>query len=142
MNQINLTGRITKGLELRNTNNGSSVCEFSLAVNRPKQKDKEQEADFITCQVWKQQAENLVKYQGKGSLIAVSGSLRVDAYNNAEGERRYRTYVLANNIEYLSSKPKEEKELSQTDIVQAAINEVEDPFKDFNTELTDDDLPF
>jgi single-strand DNA-binding protein len=130
MNQINLVGRITRDLELRTTTNQKSVCEFTIAVNRV----GSEAADFITCVVWEKQAENLVKYQGKGSLIAVSGSLRVDKYKTEQGENRYKTYVLANNIMYLSTKSSEEvskdefdKSLSKEDVV---------------TIIDDDDLPF
>lgn len=130
MNQINLVGRITRDLELRTTTNQKSVCEFTIAVNRV----GSEAADFITCVVWEKQAENLVKYQGKGSLIAVSGSLRVDKYKTEKDENRYKTYVLANNIMYLSTKSSEEvskdefdKSLSKEDVV---------------TIIDDDDLPF
>lgn len=100
MNTISLVGRITKDLELRFTQSNKPVCEFSLAVNRIGQ----EQADFITCQVWNGQAENLSKYQGKGSLIGVLGSLRVDQFQDKDGNNRYKTYVLANNIEYLGTK--------------------------------------
>lgn len=130
MNQINLVGRITRDLELRTTTNQKSVCEFTIAVNRV----GSEAADFIACVVWEKQAENLVKYQGKGSLIAVSGSLRVDKYKTEKDENRYKTYVLANNIMYLSTKSSEEvskdefdKSLSKEDVV---------------TIIDDDDLPF
>ena len=104
MNSTFFTGRITKDLELKCTPSGKMVCEFTIAVNRVGQ----DATDFINCVVWDKQAENLAKYQGKGSLIAVAGSLRVDNYQNAKGENRTRTYVLANSIEYLSSKSSSE----------------------------------
>lgn len=126
MNQINLIGRITRDLELRTTTSGKAVCEFDLAVNRIGQ----DATDFINCTVWGNQAENLCKYQGKGSLIAVTGSLRIDKYQNQEGENRYKTYVLANNIEYLSSKSSEEASKPET------------TFNPDEIVLTDDDLPF
>ena len=95
MNKVLLIGRITKDLELRHTPNDKAVCDFTLAVNRDKDN-----ADFINCVVWNNQAENLCKYQGKGSLIAVFGELRVDTYE-VEGNKRYKTYILVNNLEYL-----------------------------------------
>lgn len=136
MNNICLTGRLTREPELRTTSTGKNVCEFTLAVNRDyANAEGKREADFIACQVWGKQAENLCKYQGKGSQINVLGSLRVDKYQNEQGENRYRTYVLASYIEYLGSK-------STTDNDE----EVEDPFADIGEEveiLTDDDeLPF
>ena len=135
MNQVNLIGRITRDLELRTTGSGKNVCEFTLAVNRI----GSETADFITCVVWEKQAENLVKYQGKGSLIAVSGSLRVDKYQTEEGETRYKTYVLANSIEYLSTKASEEVSKEEKKVTVKEI----DPFK-FETTIAidDNDLPF
>lgn len=136
MNSVNLIGRLTKKPELRYTQSNTAVCEFSLAVNRIGQ----EQTDFITCVVWKAQAENLVKYQDKGSLIAVNGSLRVDTYDNEQGERRYKTYVLANNIEYLSSK----KETQEQPVEQPTEQPKSDPFADFGQQIQidDSDLPF
>jgi len=105
MNRITLIGRITRDLELKQTKSGKNVCEFGIAVNRDKDS-----ADFINIQSWNNQAENLVKYQGKGSLISVDGSLRVDNYTKEDGTKTSRTYVLANNIEYLERKTEETKE--------------------------------
>lgn len=104
MNTIILTGRITKKPILKNTKGGKSVCEFSIAVNR---KDKNQ-ADFINCVVYGVVAENLAKYQDKGSQISVLGALRVDKYIDGNGNNKYKTYVLVNNIEFLGNKPKED----------------------------------
>ena len=138
MNNVVLCGRLTKTPELRTTKNEKPVCEFNIAVNRIGQ----DEADFITCVVYGNQATNLCKYQGKGSQIALAGSLRVDNWDDEKGQRRYKTYVLANNIEYLGTRKEEN---TNADIVQnePTVNE-EDPFKTFSeqVQITDDDLPF
>lgn len=131
-----MVGRITKDLELRYTNNNKPVCEFSLAVNRIGQ----DQADFVTCQVWNGQAENLTKYQGKGSLVGIVGSLRVDQFQDKDGNNRYKTYVLVSNIEYLGTK-KQENAQNIENIVQ---NEESDPFatdvySDFGENITIDD---
>ena len=97
-NKVVITGRITKDLELKETKKGTKVCEFTLATNRPMDREK---ADFINVIVWDKQAENLVKYQKKGNLIAVFGEIRTDSYE-VEGKKRYKTYVLCNQLEYLS----------------------------------------
>ncbi len=121
MNRVCLIGRITKDLELRQTTSGKSVCEFTIAVNRDKDN-----ADFINIQVWNAQAENLVKYQSKGNLIGVDGSLRIDSFDKSDGTRGYKTYVLANNIEYLSSKE------TKTETKETKKQEEEsDPFAEF-----------
>lgn len=130
MNNINLIGRITKELELRHTPTTSKpVCEFNLAVNRIGQ----EQADFITCQVWNGQAENLYKFQGKGSLIGVIGSLRVDQFQDKDGNNRYKTYVLANNIEYLGTK----KDTQEQPVEQPT--QEEDPFAEFGEKVSIDD---
>ena len=127
MNTISLVGRITKKPELRYTNNNKPVCEFNLAVNRIGQ----EQADFITCQVWNAQAENLVKYQDKGSLIGVVGSLRVDQFQDKDGNNRYKTYVLVNNVEFLGTK----KETTEQPVEQPTQPEA-DPFAAFGESIT------
>ena len=137
MNSINLVGRITKDLELKCTPSGKYVCEFSLAVNRVGEG-----ADFINCQVWNAQAENLAKYQGQGSLIGIVGSLRTETYE-VEGTKKYKTYVLVNNIEYLGNKSS--KEPSEKPAATEKPNKLsDDVFADFGTqiEITDEDLAF
>lgn len=110
MNKVFLTGRLTAKPELRYTQSNNAVASFTVAVNRQKKQDGTQEADFINCRVWNKQAENLCKYQDKGNLILVDGSIRVDSYLGNDGSKKYITYVLANHIEYLESKKKTEAE--------------------------------
>ena len=152
MNQINLIGRITKDLELRYTpQNNKAVCDFNIAVNRTYTNENgEREADFINIQAWGKQAENLKKYQSKGSLIGVSGELRVNQWED-EGQRKYKTFVLANQIEFLSSKSSENDtgidtnnfpnvdELPKSDPFEEMGKKV--TFEDY-VSVTDDDLPF
>lgn len=132
MNKVIITGRIANNLELRATSTGKSICEFRLATNRPVNRDGERVADFINCRVWNKTAENLVKYQTKGNLITVSGRMQVDTYEDKEGNKKYNTYVLVEELEYLERKKEdipEEKLQTKT--------QVQDQFK-----YTDEDLPF
>ena len=131
MNKIVITGRVTKDIELKYTSNNNPVCEFSIAVNRIGQ----EQADFINCQAWNTQAENLTKYQGKGSLIGVEGSLRVDKFQDKEGKDRYKTYVLVSNIEYLGTKKEDVVRNGQN----IARNEEADPFAEFGEDINIDD---
>lgn len=128
MNKVVLTGRITKDLELRKTKSDKSVCEFTLATNRVGSED----ADFISCMVWNQQAENLCKYQDKGSLIAVFGELRTDSYEVNE-HKRYKTYVLVSNIEFLSKKTESTQDINKI----SSKTEVQQTI-----EYSDSDLPW
>ncbi|QID93551.1 single-stranded DNA-binding protein [Limosilactobacillus fermentum] len=103
INRVVLIGRLTKDLELRYTQSGVAVARFNLAVNR-QFKDKQtgqREADFISCQIWRQGAENLANYTHKGSLIGVEGRITTSKYENKEGQRVYRTDVTVENFSLL-----------------------------------------
>ena len=89
-------------------------------------------ADFINCRVWGKTAENLVKYQTKGNLIAVSGRMQVDIYQDKEFKNKYNTYVLVEDLEYLERK----KEDIPVDKLQTKT-EVQDQFN-----YDSFDLPF
>lgn len=144
MNRVILTGRITKDLEVKYTpTNNTAVCEFTIATNRPVVRDAEKQADFITCVVFGTQAENLKKYQSKGSLIAVSGEIRVDQWKNDKGENRYKTYVLVNNVEFLESKKTAVDEKTEAEILNEVVNN-DDPYADFGQQIQIDEseLPF
>ena len=129
MNKCWLTGRLSKKPELRKINENSCVCDFTIATNRPTNRDGEKVADFINCRVWNKQAENLCKYQDKGNLIGVSGEIRTDNYE-VNGTKKYKTYVLANNIEFLESKKDNVDKISSKTITQETI------------EYTNEDLPW
>ena len=132
MNKVIITGRIANNLELRATSTGKSICEFRLATNRPVNRDGERVADFINCRVWNKTAENLVKYQTKGNLIAVFGRMQVDTYEDKEGNKKYNTYVLVEDLEYLERK----KEDIPVDKLQTKT-EFQEQFN-----YTDAELPF
>lgn len=138
MNRIDLIGRLTTKPELRYTNSNIAYSRFSLAVNRPKQKDKEQETDFLDCVVWRGQAENLCNYQDKGSLIAVEGSLRKESYDDKDGNKRYNTYVLVDRIEFLGSK-RENTQNNQTIAQNEPVQQESDPFSSFGEYVNIDD---
>ena len=138
MNKVMLIGRLTKVPESRSTPNGKQVCEFTLATNRINNED----ADFISCIVWEKQAENLCKYQTRGSLIGIIGQLRTTSYEK-EGIRKYKTYVLVSEIEYLSSvSHKEDKTVADSGNPFAEMNTKVESDIGQQIEITDDDLPF
>lgn len=111
INSVVLTGRLTKEVELKYTSNGVAVANFTLAVNRKfANAEGEREADFINVVIWRQPAETLANYTEKGSLIGVEGTIQTRSYENAEGERRYVTEVVANSFTFLEKKEVEEKQ--------------------------------
>lgn len=83
MNRIVLIGRIANDLELKKTPHGKSVCSFNLAVKRAFDRN---ETDFLECVAWNAQAENLVKYQRKGSQLAVEGRYKSTSTKTKRGK--------------------------------------------------------
>lgn len=104
MNKTILIGRLTSDIELKKTKTNKSYAEFTIAVGREfKNANGEYEADFIRVQTWNQTADYLSEKGSKGTLIAISGSLRVDAYQDHIGQH-YKTYVQADRVEVLQRK--------------------------------------
>lgn len=105
LNRIVLIGRLTKDPELRYTQSGKAVCAFTLAVDRPYLANNgNREADFINIVVWNKTAENCAQYLAKGKLAAVDGRLQIRSYDGQDGQRRYITEVIADNVRFLSPK--------------------------------------
>ncbi|MGL5345739.1 MAG: single-stranded DNA-binding protein [Peptostreptococcaceae bacterium] len=123
-NSIQLIGRITKDLESKIAGK-TTVCNFTIAVNRKFAKEGQQKTDFINCVCFGKVAENLCKYQGKGSLIGVNGSLNIDQYQK-DGENKSFTKVVANEIEFLSG----------------AGDKKADTDSNGSFEIVDEDIPF
>lgn len=104
MNHITLIGRLTKDPELKYTSSGMAVCSFTLAVNRRFiSQNGEKEVDFIPIVVWNKAAENCAKYLSKGRQTAVEGRLQIRTYDDKDGQRKWVTEVVADNVEFLGS---------------------------------------
>ena len=105
INRVVLVGRLTKDPELRYTPNGIASCHFTVAVNRTfANQNGERDADFISCQAWRKQAENLANYQRKGALIGLEGRIQTHSYEDQSGQRVYVTTVVADSIQFLESR--------------------------------------
>lgn len=106
MNHVVLIGRLTRDPELRYVGDSKkAVAKFTLAVDRDfVGKDGQKQTDFINIEAWNKTAENCSNYLSKGSLIAIFGSIRIENYENQQGEKRYATKIIANSIRFLDSK--------------------------------------
>lgn len=108
INNVSLTGRLTKEPELRYTPNGNAVVNFTLAVNRRGVKEEgKQDVDFITCVAWKGIAETIANHLIKGSLIGVQGRLQARTFKYKEGDQDrtgYVTEVLIDDFSFLEPK--------------------------------------
>ena len=137
MNSVNLIGRFTRDPELRITEKGTSVCSFSLAVQRSfKNSEGEYEADFINCVAWKNSAEFISKYFKKGQQIGVQGELQTRKWSDDEGKTRYATEVIVRNTTFVG----------KSENGNAALNSSEEDFGDLPApdmpNINDEDLPF
>ncbi|MFJ6210572.1 single-stranded DNA-binding protein [Lysinibacillus sp. NPDC092081] len=102
INRVVLVGRLTKDPELRYTPNGVASCRFTVAVNRTFQNQQgDREADYISCQAWRKQAENLANFMKKASLIGLEGRIQTGSYEGQDGKRVYTTDIVADSIQFL-----------------------------------------
>lgn len=137
MNKVIIIGRTTKDIELRATQGGTSVIEFSIAVKRPfKNANGENESDFFNCIAYSKLAETISRYVKKGDQVGVEGRLQTRNYTNKEGKKVYVTEIIVENVEFLQNKKQEEQ--TAPSFTQA------DPFASARWEeiKNDDDLPF
>ena len=128
LNNINIMGRLTADPELRHTQGGVAVATFRIAVNRD-YKDKatgERGVDYLTVVSWRNTAEFASRYLYKGLLVIVSGRIQVREYTDKEGQKRYATEIVAENLYFGESRQKP----------------VEEPQVDFQDVDDDEDIPF
>ncbi|SHJ00943.1 single-strand binding protein [Clostridium amylolyticum] len=104
MNRVVLIGRLTRDPELRfAAGSGTAVTNFALAVNRPRRKDGQSEADFINCVAFGKTAETIAQYLTKGRQLAISGSIRTGSYDAQDGTKRYTTDVYVDSFDFIDS---------------------------------------
>jgi single-strand DNA-binding protein len=125
MNKFIISGNITKEIELKYSQAGKAYAKFSVAVRRNFDREK---TDFFNVTVFGKQAENVANFLDKGSKVLISGEVQIDSKDG-----KYYTNVIADSVEFLDSKKKEEKSAPQTRIT-------DDPFQ--GTDISDDSLPF
>ena len=132
MNKVFLIGRLTRDPELSVVSTGVSLCRFTIAVSRRyANADGTRETDFFNCVAWRGLADNCAKFLKKGSQIAVSGSIQTRSYENKEGIKVNTFDIVAEDVEFLTTKAESDAMKSEKDSTVAGLQPVED-----------DDLPF
>lgn len=144
-NKVILGGRLTADPELKTTPNGIVVTSFSIAVNRRYSKSSEgqanQQSDFINCVAWRTQAEFITRYFKKGSSICVTGSLQTRSWNDQQGNKRYATEVVVDEVNFVDSKGENSQYQNSSDSYGAPSYST-DTAPDFEVITGDQDLPF
>lgn len=130
MNKTILMGRLTKDVEVRYTQtNNIPVATFTLAVNRRFAKEGEQQADFINIVAWNKTAEFCSKYFNKGQQVSIIGRIQTRTWEDEQGQKRYATEVIAEEVYFADSKKDAAADDATTDFENTILN-------------NDDDLPF
>lgn len=126
MNKCILIGNLTKDPELTTTTNGVAVCRFTIAVSRRySNADGERETDFLNIVVWRSLGENCHKFLKKGSKVGVVGNIQNRSYDATDGTKRYITEIVAEEVEFLSTKNADETPKAQTEDV-AKLQPIDD----------------
>lgn len=145
MNKVILIGNIAREPDLRQTPQGISTARFTVAVNRRYSKDGQRQADFIQCVAWRNTAEFVSKYFTKGSGIQLCGSIQTRSWEGQDGQRHYVTEVVADEVEFNGSKPKDgQPHINNVwaEDSKAVYDAVNGGFDDEFADIDDEDCPF
>lgn len=129
INNVTLMGRLTAAPELKTTNSGINVTSFCIAVDRRFSQNGEKQADFINCVAWRNTAEFIAKYFGKGDQIAVIGEIQTRKYTDKDGNNRTAFEVVINQASFCGGK----SNANSDDAMNVGYTEIK---------ANDDDLPF
>ena len=127
-----IMGRLTADPELKTTQNGISVCSFTVAVERNYSNGGERQTDFINCVAWRQTAEFISRYFLKGSMTAINGSIQQRQYTDKNGNKRNAFEILVDNANFCGSKA-ENGNNADVQVDDSNFDEVD---------IDDGDLPF
>ena len=148
MNKVILNGRITSDPEVKTTQSGTSVVQFTVAVDRSYAgKDGEKKSDFIRCVAWRGTADFIGKYFKKGKPIVLDGTLQTRQYTDKDGNKREATEVLVENVEFTISDRTDNGGAAPAAKPKAAASAepapaATTPDDEFDVTDDDDDLPF
>jgi len=102
MNKFSGVGRLTKDPELSfGQGTGTAVTHFTLAINRRFKREGQPDADFIPIVCFGKQAEAVANYSAKGKLVSVAGSIQTSNYEGKDGNRVYKTEIVADEVNFL-----------------------------------------
>lgn len=139
-NKVILIGNLTSDPEVKQTQTGSSVCTFNIAVNRRFAKDGETSVDFITIVAWRERADFVGKFFKKGKPILIVGQLQSRTWADKDGLRRVTWEVIADEVSFVSSKSDDApvNANAYTPDAYKSQNAVQEEFEP----VTDEPLPF
>lgn len=124
MNSVNLIGRLTADPDIRSTNDGTSISQFKIAIDKPISQAKKEQmvaegkstADFPRIVVWGKQAESANSYLKKGHLVGVTGRVTTGSYVKEDGTKVYTTDIWASSVRFIQQLKNKETEIHETPI--------------------------
>lgn len=137
LNQVEIMGRLTADPEIKRTEGDNIVCNFTVAVARPRSKDKEPQTDFFRCTAWNNRAKIISEYYHKGELIVISGTLRNSEYTKND-EKRVATKIVVKEVHFTGNRKDEQLPPSPEGLEGLNVGSM----KDFETVFSDSDAPF
>lgn len=139
-NTVIISGRLTANPELKTTNGGKSVCNFTIAVERKFRQGAEKPTDFIDIVAWNNTAEFVSKHFSLGQMIGVEGAIQTRKYTDKNGYNRTAFEILANSVQFMGYKePKGNGDNSPSQTQNSSYSANDDDFAEFDG---GDDLPF
>lgn len=129
MNQVIIMGRLTKDPDIRYTQDGRAIAQYTLAVSR---RGNDSQADFIRCTAWEKAATFAQKYFRKGQRVLVSGRIQTGSYQNKNGETVYTTDIIVFSQEFADSKDQQEESAPKADDRFLGIEDLDSPDLPFN----------
>lgn len=141
VNKVMLMGRLTADVELQHTQNNMAVVRFTIAVNRPKQKDRDSVSDFIECVAFDKKAEFIAKYFAKGSPMILFGSIQTGSYTDKEGNKRKTWTVFTSEVQFAQSKKEQGSETDSSRYKSDTQKNENDGYFDNMTNI-EEDFPF
>lgn len=122
-NKVILVGNVTRDIELRSINSGSSVCDLGMAVNDRKKAASGEwvdEVTFIDVTLWNRTAEIAAEYLGKGSSVLIEGRLKLEQWET-DGQKRSKLKVIGDRMQMLGGK--KESAVQQTSRVSGGFSQ-------------------
>ncbi len=159
MNKVILMGRLTKDPELRYAQDNTSVCTFTIAVDRNLNREKKEQlqiqgkptADFIRCIVFRNTAEMIGKYFNKGKKILIEGHIQTGSYQNRDGATVWTTDVIVERFHFVESNQNNQngnygngryQNGNQANYNRQQNGQRSEDLPDDFFEINDDDIPF
>lgn len=140
LNKVILAGRLTADPEVKQTPSGLAATSFNIAVGRKAAKDADKKTDFISIVAWRQTAEFIGKYFSKGSAICIVGNIQTRSWKDQNGNTRYATEVIAEEVNFVESKASNTANGKTTE--QSTVSSQSISLDDFDEISDDSEVPF